>query len=92
MDPLSSPTPGGRRATARRRDEDEKLERVGGLARDEPTFLQTETLGHRRWRTPRRSALRSAREEAWQWLRRGRKGEHPGELKNQERSRLQSEA
>jgi hypothetical protein len=63
------------------RDEDRKLTRVGTLAREKPIFLLTETLEHRIARTPRRSRIRSAREEAWQRSCRGRKGEHPGELK-----------
>jgi hypothetical protein len=62
------------------KDEDENLKRVGTLEREQPIFLRADTLEHRKANASA-SALRSAREEAWQWSCRGRKGENPGELK-----------
>jgi hypothetical protein len=42
---VSDTRPGG--FGRRRREEDGKLKRVGGLARDKPIFLSIETLRHR---------------------------------------------
>jgi hypothetical protein len=74
-------------AAIRRRGEDEdgNLGGVGSLERDKPTFLLIETLRHRR--RGRFGVRRVQVRERRLHIRcgRGRKGEHPREMKTQER-------
>jgi hypothetical protein len=72
------------RATGHGEDEDENLERVGGLARGKPIVLFTETLRHRPVVASAPIVLKCVRGGS-QTASRDRTGEHPRGVKTQER-------